>query len=159
MIVQFQLISRDWKLNFEFCIEYLSFLLSYGSNKIKGHVSFYIKLKTPAANGSCWGTKVGLCLGQKQVLIQPWSHTSHRLYGQCDNWNLTGTVLLDLQKFCDTVDHNILLSKLQAHGFDWSSVSWFKAYLFRHFQIADVNETISQPRGVNSFPDAVSCLH
>ena len=40
-------------------------------------------------------------------------------------------VLLDLQKAIDTVDHSVLLAKLESVGLDWNSdnVMWFKSYL------------------------------
>ena len=38
----------------------------------------------------------------------------------------TGMVLLDLQKAFDTVEHEILCSKLQAMGIRFDSVKWFK---------------------------------
>ena len=38
------------------------------------------------------------------------------LKGQLDNKNFTGPVMLYLQKAFDTVDHKILLTKLQAMG-------------------------------------------
>ena len=37
----------------------------------------------------------------------------------------TGMVLLDLQKAFDTVDHEILCSKLQAMGIHVNSAKWF----------------------------------
>ena len=60
MIAQFQLAARDYKLNFKFYVEYLSFLLSHGSNAVRGRVIFYIKVIIPAASGRGSGTKVGL---------------------------------------------------------------------------------------------------
>ena len=51
--------------------------------------------------------------------------------------NLVGMVLIDLQKAFDTVDHEILLSKLSSVGI--SSVSWFRSYLFNRSQCVEVN--------------------
>ena len=42
-----------------------------------------------------------------------------------DNGNYVGMVLLDLQKDFDTVDHTILLMKLEALGLNDSAVQWF----------------------------------
>ena len=50
---------------------------------------------------------------------------------------LVGMVLIDLQKAFDTVDHEILISKLEAIGV--SSVAWFRSYLSDRKQCVDVS--------------------
>ena len=42
---------------------------------------------------------------------------------------ITGMILLDSQKAFDTIDHDIVLSKLYAIGFSKHSVNWFRSYL------------------------------
>jgi len=42
-----------------------------------------------------------------------------------DSGNYVGMALLDLQKAFDTVDHTILLMKLEALGLNDSAVQWF----------------------------------
>ena len=46
-------------------------------------------------------------------------------------------ILIDLQKAFDTVDHGILLSKLETVGV--TSVTWFKSYLSNRKQCVEVN--------------------
>ena len=65
-----------------------------------------------------------------------------------DKGDLTGLVLLDLQKAFDTVDHNILLSKLSAIGLNLTSVNWFKSYLTQGSQLVEVDGTRSETRNV-----------
>ena len=60
--------------------------------------------------------------------------------GEMGKGNLVGMVLIDLQKAFDTVDHEILLSKLQAIGV--SSVSWFRLYLSDRQQCVEVGNAL-----------------
>ena len=57
-------------------------------------------------------------------------------------------VLLDLQKAFDTVNHNIMLQKLEAIGLHKSAIVWFKSYLCERQQSVEINETISKPMTV-----------
>ena len=51
--------------------------------------------------------------------------------------------MLYLQKAFDNVDHDILCKKLKAMGI--KSVDWFRSYLSNRNQIANVNDTESDP--------------
>ena len=62
--------------------------------------------------------------------------------GEISKGNLVGMVLIDLQKAFDTVDHAILLKKLESIGV--SSVSWFGSYLSDRRQCVDVGGTKSE---------------
>ena len=62
---------------------------------------------------------------------------------QCDMGRYTGMVLLDLQKAFDTVNHDILLSKLHPLGVSVNSVGWFRSYLSGRKQVVDVSGTMS----------------
>ena len=68
--------------------------------------------------------------------------------GEMGKGNLVGLVLLDLQKAFDTVDHRILLDKLDSMGV--SSVSWFCSYLEGRSQCVEVD-------GVRSTLEKVEC--
>ena len=62
-----------------------------------------------------------------------------------DKGNFIGMVLLDLQKAFDTVDHEILLRKLEALGVQNQSVDWFKSYLQERQQVVEISGTSSKP--------------
>ena len=65
-----------------------------------------------------------------------------------DSGLYTGMILIDLQKAFDTVDHEILLKKLNAVGADDAVVSWFRSYLEDRKQFVDINGTMSSPEFV-----------
>ena len=53
-------------------------------------------------------------------------------------------ILVDLQKAFNTVDHSILLAKLESVGLDPNSVMWFKSYLSDIMQQVDVGGVLSK---------------
>ena len=57
----------------------------------------------------------------------------------CDDGNVGCGVFGDLQKAFDTVDHQILLAKLNHYGIRGVSNDWFKSYLSNHSQNVSIN--------------------
>ena len=70
-------------------------------------------------------------------------------YLNIDNDLLNGVLFLDLKKAFDTVDHNILLKKLELYGVDPHALQWFTSYLSGRQQKTYANSTLS-----NSLPIA-----
>ena len=68
---------------------------------------------------------------------------------QLDQSNYTGLVMLDLQKAFDTVDHTVLLQKLEALGADETTVSWFHSYLCGRKQVVNIGEVLSSELGIS----------
>ena len=51
------------------------------------------------------------------------------IYEYLDNGKIHFAIFLDLSKAFDTIDHYILLHKLNHYGFRNSSLAWYKSYL------------------------------
>ena len=73
---------------------------------------------------------------------------TNKLLQNMDKGQLTGMVFLDLSKAFDTLDHGIMLDKLQSLGFSDSAVTWFMAYLTNRTQSVYVNSIVSDPQSI-----------
>jgi hypothetical protein len=70
-------------------------------------------------------------------------HLFDHIKTQSSRGLFTGMVMLDLQKAFDTVNHDILCSKLSVMGVE--SVEWFRSYLSDRNQVVDINNVTSSP--------------
>ena len=88
----------------------------------------------------------------------------------------TTAIFLDLKKAFDTVNHDILISKLHCYGIKGSALNWFISYLTDTSQVVTINSHLSDSQNinigvlhgsvlrpllfiiyVNSLPDSVTC--
>ena len=85
-----------------------------------------------------------------------------------DNREITVGVFIDLSKAFDTVDHNILLEKLQHYGIRGLALNWFRSYLSNRQQYVEFNGLCSSRQRircdvrtarVNSGPSFISDIH
>ena len=65
------------------------------------------------------------------------------IYNEINCGNVTLAAFIDLKKAFDTVNHNILLEKLNYMGIKGDTLSWIKSYLNNRYQKTICNSTLS----------------
>ena len=81
------------------------------------------------------------CFRPQHSTVTALLEATNNWYLNIDNGLLNGALFLDLKKVFDTVNHEILLRKLQICGVDLHSLRWFKSYLSNRKQSTFVNGT------------------
>ena len=62
-----------------------------------------------------------------------------QIYESFENDNYTVGIFVDLPKAFDTVDHTILLKKLEIYGITGANLAWFRSYLTNRKQYICIN--------------------
>ena len=77
-------------------------------------------------------------------------NTQHCLLAMVEKWRKTldgggetGAFLTDLSKAFDCIDHNLLIAKLNAYGFDKQSINFIYSYLAKRKQRTKVDSAVS----------------
>ena len=71
------------------------------------------------------------------------SFLADKILKHFDKSLLTGMILIDLQKAFDTVNHAILLKKLEAISFSDKYIRWFRSYLCERIFFIEIENQIS----------------
>ena len=89
-------------------------------------------------------------LSSAQFGFRPHHNTQDVLLKSVDDWKmaldkneLVGTVMIDLSKAFDTIDHSLLLDKLEAYGIQGADLKWFSDYLAMRRQRVVVDGEVS----------------
>ena len=75
-----------------------------------------------------------------------------------DTGNYTALVFIDLKKALDTVNHDILLKKMQKYGVSGNELAWSTSYLQNRRQLCKVNGVSSQMEEIHCGVPQGSCL-
>ena len=70
-------------------------------------------------------------------LIEKWKHT-------LDKGKKVSTIFMDISKTFDTLNHNLLLAKLNAHGFSFNAIKFIQSYLSERFHRVNKNTNFSE---------------
>ena len=94
-------------------------------------------------------------LSDCQSGFRPMYSTQTALLNVTDKWmrlidsgNIVGLVMIDLKKAFDTVDHCILLEKLEMYGFCQTTLNWFRNYFEDRKQFTSITGYISDEESV-----------
>jgi len=78
------------------------------------------------------------------IVLRQLSSVTNDLLLSSDRGCFSLLVLLGLSAAFDTIDHNILLNRLENYvGISGIALPWFKSYLSDHYQFVAVNEEMS----------------
>ena len=75
-------------------------------------------------------------------------HLYDKISTAIDNRKYTVGIFLDLSKAFDTVNHKIMLTKLEHYGVRGNSLQWFKSYLSNREQFVQLNRHCSSTKSI-----------
>ena len=70
-------------------------------------------------------------------MIEKWKHA-------LDKGKKVGTIFMDLSKAFDTLNHNLLLAKLNAYCFSFNATKFVQSYLSERFQGVNINNNFRE---------------
>ena len=67
-----------------------------------------------------------------------------------DKGLINGVVFLDLKKAFDTVDHDLLIKKLEFYGIKNTALRWFISYLSNRKQVCKVGMSMTNSENITA---------
>ncbi|XP_065658136.1 uncharacterized protein LOC136082650 [Hydra vulgaris] len=117
------------ELDIHGCGENIRILQEKGSDAIRNvYEEFKVKIKNNILYNKQFGFKSGHSTDHAIL------HLVHDIFNGLNEKKYTLGIFIDLSKVFDTVDHIILLSKLEIYGIRNSNMAWFKSYLYNRKQ-------------------------
>ena len=89
-------------------------------------------------------TQVNMAFEKNRSTVNAITELVCHITNAIENKHSTLSVFLDLSKACDTIDHNILLHKLEFYGVRGLALHWFQSYLTDRKQYVLYNNVQSQ---------------
>ena len=74
-------------------------------------------------------------------IIEKWKHG-------LDRGKKVGTIFVDISKAFDTLNHNLLLAKLNVYGFSFNATKFIQNYLSERFQRVNINSNFREWRKI-----------
>jgi len=71
-----------------------------------------------------------------------------QISSELDNGNITVGVFIDLSKAFDTIDHSVLLDKLQMYGIRGKAIEWLRSYLTDWSQFVGIGKNQSNKKRI-----------
>ena len=87
---------------------------------------------------------------EKHSIIHALLSLTESIKHSIDNRKYGCEIFLDLQKAFDTVNHNILVQKLEHYGVRGNVLDWFRSYLCGRSQYVTVNGHVSDSLSITS---------
>ena len=92
--------------------------------------------------GDHFRDNVQLTIKNFETAITPWLKVQNDILLAMDRQHVTLLVLLDLSAAFDTVDHRVLLRRLEVtYGITGTALQWFRSYLTGRTQRVYINQT------------------
>ena len=80
--------------------------------------------------------------------FQKHHRTQHALLKMIETWKTKlsmghkiGVIYMDLSKVFDSVNHELLVTKLKCCGVDQNAIEFFRSYLSKRYQCCQINNT------------------
>ena len=120
--------------------------LLFSISKIFERVAFNQLYDYSTSNGLLYESRYGFRKLHSTELVA--LEFTDRISHEMDAKEIPFSIFLDLSKAFDTLDHNVLLSKLEYCGIRDTASNWFKSHLTKRTQYVDCNGLSSSIRGI-----------